>query len=209
MIHTTLGVARRRTGRSGTAARRSGRRSRRTRPPTARRGTRRGAARCASRVCRCSARARRVAGRARHLRQLGRRHRHAEQADRQQVQRLRVRHRGDDRLAEEAREQLIDVAESCTEPRPSSTGHERAQRRSHARVATASDGRRPRSSAITVGSWTRNCAAEPITAPHASQVAMSSSWPASRAAGDDRGRDQRGVPQHRRRRRRGRTGGGC
>ena len=68
------------------------------------------AERAASRVCRCSARARRVAGRARHLRQLGGGDRHAEQADRQQVEHLRVRHRGDDAGAEEAREDLIDVA---------------------------------------------------------------------------------------------------
>jgi hypothetical protein len=31
-----------------------------------------------------------------------------------------------------------------------------------------------------VGSWIRNCAAEPITAPHAIHATMSSSCPASR-----------------------------
>ena len=75
-------------------------------------------------------------------------------------------------------------AETWTLPRPSRTGTNAPSVCFTPGSLIASDGRSPRSRMITAGSWTRNCAAEPTTAPHDTQIATESSLrlPASTAA---------------------------
>ena len=137
----------------------------------------------------------RVAG---HRRQLGRRHRHAEQADGQRVQQLRVGEPGDRAGRQQAGEQRVDVRAHLHDAPAEEHRHE-VPRDGRAPASDAKVERQTAASGatrITVGSCTANCRALPTTDPHARSTARRGSVVA-RSEQHQR-RDHRGVPHDRR-----------
>jgi len=67
--------------------------------------------------------------------------------------------------------------ESCTDPRPSSTGPKVRNVARTPSSRTSSEGRIPRSNLATSGTCTSSCSPDPITAPQASQIATSKPSP--------------------------------
>ena len=141
-------------------------------------------------------------------RQLGRGDAHPEQRDRQQVQHLGVRQRGERAERQQRGDGEVDVAgdlhATATGDDLPETAHDLAARRGRRTSPTACS---PRVSRSTLGSCTANCSTDPAAAPTAIAVASGTSAVVTSAVADQRG-DDRDVPRRRARRRTGRTGGG-
>ena len=135
--------------------------------------------------------------RARHRGQLGGGDRQTEQADRQEVQNLRVIDRGDRAGRQQAREQVINVAADLPDAAPHHRPAAGCGKPSPGDTRTRSKWSRMRpSSGIVCGSCTTICSAAPATDANARSIA-SRSCPAARPVPDQRP-DHHEVPRDRR-----------